>query len=105
MSKKALMISTSLTVALFVQGCSSTRLPDSVDSNCPAPAKDQINENGFLILRNGVTLKCQVKNYTNKMSCTGISDGKDDGWACNNGTRSSVFLFDENGILKYFKTN
>jgi len=105
MKNKTLLISAMLTLGtLLTQGCSNTRVFDSVDRNCPAPSKDQLNENGFLVLQNGVTLKCQVKNYTNKMSCTGITDGKDDGWVCNNGTKNSVFVFDENGILKTFKT-
>lgn len=105
MNKNALLISTLLTLStLLMQGCSSTRVLDSVDRNCPAPSKDQLNENGFLVLQNGVTLKCQVKNYTNKMSCTGITDGKEDGWVCNNGTNNSVFVFDENGKLKNLKT-
>lgn len=105
MKNKALLISALLTLGtLLIQGCTSIRAPDTVDHNCPAPSKAQLNENGFLMLQNGVTLKCQVKNYTNKMSCTGITDGKDDGWVCNNGTRSSAFVFDENGILKTFKT-
>jgi hypothetical protein len=104
MNKNALLISTLLTLSiLLMQGCSSTRVLDSVDRNCPAPSRDQLNENGFLVLQNGVTLKCQVKNYTNKMSCTGITDGKDDGWVCSNGTKRSIFVFDENGILKTFK--
>jgi len=67
------------------------------------PSKDQLNENGFLVLQNGVTLKCQVKNYTSRMFCSGITDGKEDGLVCKNGTNSSVFVFDENGILKTFK--
>lgn len=105
MKKKTLLISASLMIgSLLIQGCLSTRINNNVDLNCPTPSKDQLNANGFLVLQNGITLKCQVKNYTNKMSCTGITDGKDDGLICNNGTRSSVFVFDENGILKSFKT-
>lgn len=105
MKNKTLLVSALLILGtLLIQGCSSTRVFDRVDRNCPAPTKDQLNENGFLMLKNGVTLKCQVKNYTNKMSCAGVTDGKDDGWACNNGTRRSVFIFDGNGILKTFKT-
>jgi len=104
MKSKTLLISTLLTLGpLLMQGCSSVRALDSVDRNCPAPSKDQLSGKGFLILQEGVTLKCQVKNYTHKMSCTGIIDGNDEGWACNNGTKSSVFVFDENGILKTFK--
>lgn len=89
---------------LLLQGCSNTRiLDDDIDRNCPTPSKDQLNENGFLMLQNGVTLKCQVKNYTSKMSCTEITDGKEDGLLCNNGSKSSVFVFDKNGILINFK--
>jgi hypothetical protein len=105
MKNKALLISALLTLGtLLIQGCSSTRVLSDGDRNCPAPSKAQLNENGFLILQNGVTLKCQIQNYTNRMSCTGITDGNDDGWVCNNGTENSVFVFDENGVLKTFKT-
>lgn len=105
MKNKALLISALLILGTFlIQGCSTTDVLRTVDRNCPAPSQDQLNENGFLMLQTGVTLKCQVKNYTNKMSCTGITDGKEDGWVCNNGTNNSVFVFDENGKLKNLKT-
>jgi hypothetical protein len=105
MKNKALLIPALLILGTFlIQGCSSIGVLHTVDRNCPAPSQGQLNENGFLVLQNGVTLKCQVKNYTNKMSCTGITDGKEDGWVCNNGTRNAAFVFDENGILKTFKT-
>jgi len=102
--KKFALISPFLIGALLIQGCASHGALGKVDLNCPAPTQDQLNENGFLILQNGVTMKCQVKNYTNRMSCVGIVDGKDDGWVCNNGTKKIVFVFDENGILKNRKT-
>lgn len=105
MNKKNLLISLLLAITtLLTQGCISNHALNSTNPNCPNPSKDQLNENGFLMLQNGVTLKCQIKNYTNRMSCTGITDGKDDGWICNNGEKSSVFIFDENGVLKSFKT-
>lgn len=104
MKNKALLILVLLTLGtLLIQSCSSTRVLNNVDRNCPTPSKDQLNKDGLLMLQNGVTLKCQVKNYTNKMSCSGITDGKDDGWVCTNGTKNSVFVFDENGILENFK--
>lgn len=78
-------------------------MPDAVDRNCPSPSKSQLDKNGLLVVENGVTLKYQVKNYTHKMSCTGITDGEDDGWACSSGAKQAVFLFDENEVLKFFK--
>ena len=72
-----------------------------VDNNCPAPSKDQLNKNGYFVIQNGVTLKCQVKNYTNRMSCIGITDSTGaDGLLCSNGEKQIIFLFDENQILK-----
>lgn len=53
------------------------------------------------MLQNGVTLKCQVKNYTNRMSCAAITDSTEvDGWICSNGEKRAVFTFDEKGVLK-----
>jgi hypothetical protein len=105
MKSKSLLILTLFTLCtLLIQGCSTTDVLGSVDRNCPAPSQDQLNENGSLMLKNGVTLKCQVKNYTSRMSCTEITDGKEDGWVCNNGTKRAVFVFDDNGILKNAKT-
>ena len=102
--QKITLISPFLIGFLLIQGCASHDELGKVDSNCPAPSKEQLNESGYLILQNGVTLKCQVKNYTNRMSCFGITDGTDDGWVCNNGKKNIVFVFDENGILKTRKT-
>lgn len=102
--KKLALILPFLIVALLIHGCASNVTLGRVDRNCPAPSKDQLSENGFLMLQNGVTLKCQVKNYTSRMSCVGLTDGTDDGWMCNNGTKDMVFVFDENGILKTSKT-
>jgi len=90
--------------ALFMHGCSSLYLLDGIDRNCPVASKDQLGKEGHLLLQKGVTLKCQVKNYTSEMSCTGITDvEKSDGWVCNNGTSSVMFIFDRNGILENFK--
>jgi hypothetical protein len=100
---RTLLISVLLTGTLLTQGCSTTRVHANVDRDCPAPTKDQLHENGMLKLQNEVTLKCQVKNFTNQMSCAGITDGKDDAWVCDNGTKKSVFIFNEKGILKTSK--
>jgi len=105
MKNNAQLISALLVLGTFlIQGCSSTGTLHTEDRNCPDPSQDQLNENGYLMLQNGVTLKCQVKNYTSKLSCTGITDGKEDGWVCKSGTKNAVFVFDENGILKNAKT-
>ncbi|EMR12598.1 hypothetical protein MPL1_09607 [Methylophaga lonarensis MPL] len=59
--------------------------------------------NGHLKPENGVTMKCQVQNFTNRMSCTGITDGEDEGLLCSNGSRQAIFVFDKNDILKAYK--
>jgi hypothetical protein len=87
--------------APLLQGCATPSALGKVDRNCPSASNEQLDKNGNLVLQNGVTLKCQVKNYTNKMSCVGITDSTNaDGLVCDNGKRQAVFLFDENGILK-----
>lgn len=105
MTIKPLLISAFLALgALSMQGCSSPRTLGIVDHSCPAPSKDQLNKDGYLMLQNGITLKCQVKNNTSRMACFGAVDGTgDDAWFCDNGTRKSWFLFDEKGILKAHK--
>lgn len=89
--------------ALLIQGCAGYGSDGRVDRNCPAPSKEQLSDDGYLMLQNGVTLKCQVKNNTSRLPCSGITDGKDDGWVCKSGEKTIVFLFDEKGILKYHK--
>jgi hypothetical protein len=84
--------------ALVLASCS----PASVwqDANCPAPAKDQIEPDGVLTVQKGVTLKCQIKQYSSRMSCTAVTDKeKFDGWLCDNGEKKALFLFDKNGVL------
>ena len=101
--QKSLMIALLITAGMMMQSCASSRAIGKIDRNCPEPTQDQLNEAGYLMLQNGVTLKCQVKNYTSRMSCQGITDSKDEGLICNNGSRNLVFVFDEHGILKSFK--
>jgi uncharacterized lipoprotein YajG len=101
--KNSVLISILLTFLVSVAGCSSLSNQYIVDRDCPTPSQDQLNENGYLVIQKGVTLKCQVKNYTNKMSCQGITDGEDERLLCNNGSKSSLFVFDKNGILKAHK--
>ena len=57
------------------------------------------------MLQDGSTLKCQIKNYTSRMSCSEITDQQDTALVCNNGTRNSIFVFGADGILKSHKTN
>jgi hypothetical protein len=103
--KKIALISLLLIEVLLLQSCSGFSALGSVDRNCPDPSKNQLNGNGYLILQNGVTLKCQVKNYTNRMPCIGITDSTGiDGWVCNNREKTILFIFDENEILKDMKT-
>lgn len=102
MKKQALLISVSLTLSVLLsQGCSNTN-NSRIDDNCPYPSKEHLI-NGHLKPENGVTLKCQVKNFTNRMSCVGIIDGEDEGLLCNNGSRQALFVFDNNDILKAYK--
>lgn len=103
--KNLSLIASVLLGALLIQGCAGYGSYGRVDRNCPAPSKDQLNKDGLLMLQNGVTLKCQVKNNTSRLPCSGITDGKDDGWICKNGEKDAVFLFDDKGILKYHKLN
>ena len=104
---KTLVISVLLTLLgiLFMQGCSSNNMYNRIDNNCPTPTKDQLDYRGALMLQEGVTLKCQIKNNASllRLPCIGITDEKNnDGWACNygNGKDMVVFIFDESGILK-----
>jgi hypothetical protein len=99
---KMLFTSLLITAGLTIQGCASNAI-GKIDHNCPAPSQDQLNENGYLMLQNNVTLKCQVKNYTSRMTCQGITDGKEESLICNNGSQNLMFVFDEKGVLKSFK--
>jgi hypothetical protein len=102
--KKTILVSLFIMSASVIQGCSSLSSSGKVDHNCPYPSKDQLGKDGYLMPKNGITLKCQVKNFTNRMSCAGITDSTgSDGWLCDNGKRQALFLFDENGILKDHK--
>lgn len=99
--KKYTLIFIILVGTSLLQGCSRSNALSGIDYNCPNPPKDQLDKNGYLILKNGITLECQVKNYTNRMSCTEITDSaKTNGWMCSNGDREILFIFDENNILK-----
>ena len=103
MNKQSLLISVSLGLSvLLTQGCSNTNVNSRIDHDCPYPSKEHLI-NGHLKPENGVTLKCQVKNFTNKMSCAEISDGEDEGLMCSNGSKKALFVFDKNGILKNYR--
>lgn len=103
MNKQPLLISALLSLSiLLTQGCSNTHVPSKINHNCPYPSKEQLI-NGHLKPENGVTPKCQVKNFTNKMSCTEILDGEDEGLLCSSETKKALFVFDKNGILKNYK--
>lgn len=85
----------------LLQGCSGNSALSGIDYNCPAPSKNQLDKNGYLMLENGITLECQVKNYTSRMSCIGVTDSaKTNGWMCSNGDRQILFIFDEDNVLK-----
>jgi hypothetical protein len=102
--KKLALILLPLAEILLMQGCASLGTSGKIDPNCPDPSKDQL-QNGFLTLQNGITLECQIKNYTSKMSCADIKDSTGaDGWVCNNGEKKILFWFDENKLLKGHKT-
>lgn len=103
MNKKSLLIPAFLSLGvLLIQGCSSTNINSGIDNNCPYPSKEHV-VNGNLKPENGVTLKCQVKNFTSKMSCVEVTDGEDEGLMCSNGSKQALFVFDKNDILKNFK--
>lgn len=103
MNKKSLLIAASLSFSgLLIQGCSNTNVDSKIDHDCPYPSKEHLI-NGHLKPEIGVTQKCQVKNFTNKMSCVEISDGEDNGLMCGNGSKKALFVFDNKGILKNYK--
>lgn len=85
---------------LMLQGCVSHGR--SIDHSCPQATGSQLNKNGYLMLQDGVTLECQVRNYTNRMACQEITDGEDLGLVCDNGTSSAVFVF-RDGIMQTHK--
>jgi len=98
--KKSILFLLFLIGVSVMHGCSYMLPGWNIDRNCPTP-KDQVDEYGYLLLQKGVTLKCQVKNYTHRMDCIGVVDSAGvDGLICDSGKRKALFLFDENGILK-----
>ena len=94
-----------LLVATTCLTACGTAFNSRIDRNCPPPNASQLNKDGYLMLQDGSTLKCQVKNYTSRMSCSEITDQQDTALVCNNGTRNSIFVFGADGILKSHKTN
>lgn len=105
MKKQSLLISMSLSLSvLLAQGCSNSNsnFNSKIDHDCPYPPKENLI-NGHLKPENGVTLKCQVKNFTNRMSCIEILDKEDEGLLCSNGAKQALFVFDKNDILKNYK--
>lgn len=103
MKKQSLLISMLLSLSvLLAQGCSNSNLNSKIDHDCPYPPKENLI-NGHLKPENGVTLKCQVKNFTNRISCIEIIDEEDEGLFCSNGSKKALFVFDKNDILKNYK--
>lgn len=101
--RKLATILLSATINFLLIGCSTTQHHGTNWTNgaCPEPSKEQINSNGFLIIENGVTLKCQLRPYVSNMICQGITDHTNaDGIICQNGNgEQAIFLFDEHGVL------
>ncbi|MCL2075405.1 MAG: hypothetical protein FWH15_02990 [Betaproteobacteria bacterium] len=94
--KKTILISSIVISASLLQGCSE--LITLVD-NCPIPSKDQAQDE-FLLLQDGITLKCQIKKYT-LTPCIDIRDSEGtEGLVCRDGERQVLLLFDDKGILK-----
>lgn len=91
--------------AVFLQGCARSVALGAIDYSCPSPSKNQVDKNGYLILKRGATLECQVKNYTSKMSCVGITGHENkNGWLCSNGSKKILFSFDDDGILEDYRS-
>jgi hypothetical protein len=94
--KKITLILLLLIGAPLMYGCQDLV---TLADNCPFPSKDQ-SKDGFLLLQNGITLKCQIKKYT-PMPCVDVRDS--DGTevlVCRQGKRHVLLTFDEKGILK-----
>ncbi|WP_274585277.1 hypothetical protein V9W64_05620 [Neisseria leonii] len=69
-------------------------------ADCPEPVTDG---RGMLAIKDGRTLKCQIKVFTSNMACTDkiTNPAGDDGYACTNAANEgAVFFFDKNGVLK-----
>lgn len=84
-------------LATLLAACGSVSEPWG--AHCPAPKTDG---KGMLEIKDGQTLKCQIKVFTSNMGCTDkiTNPEGDDGYACTSGNQGSVFFFDKNGILK-----
>ncbi|MHA7846886.1 hypothetical protein [Serratia sp. D1N4] len=106
MKKKYLMAI--LTSALLLQGCSAFDKHHGVSwgqGSCPTPAANEIDESNQLIIKDGKTMKCQIRPYVSNMACQGITDDiNTDGILCQNGLGQSIlFTFDDKGVLKQHK--
>ena len=91
--------------ASLLQGCSLVAKNQGIhwgEGACPAPAKADIADSGHLIIKDGKTLKCQIKPYVSNMDCQGITDKTGaDGLVCQNGVGQRIlFLFNESGVLQ-----
>ena len=81
-------------IALVLSSCSTVSVVK--DANCPDPPKDK---DGYVLIERGVTLKCQIKQASDRMSCIAWTKEGSDGWICDNGEKIAMFFFDENEVL------
>ncbi|MDK4544613.1 hypothetical protein QG085_03945 [Kingella kingae] len=73
------------------------------NERCPAP---KTASNGMLAIKDGETLKCQIRVFTSNMGCSEkfTNAQGDDGLACTNSEgKGAIFFFDNNGVLKSHK--
>lgn len=85
-------------VAVLLTACGTiSRTPWG--SDCPAPVTDG---KGMMEIKDGQSLKCQIKVFTSNMGCTEkiTNPAGEDGYACTGGNKGAVFFFDKNGVLK-----
>ncbi|MFC3875252.1 hypothetical protein [Neisseria musculi] len=85
--------------AVGLAACGAVQTTPSWGGHCPKPATDG---NGMLEIKNGQTLKCQIRVFTSNMGCTEkiTNPSGDDGYVCTGGNKGAVFFFDNNGVLK-----
>lgn len=85
---------------LSLSGCGLVSNTSPWNERCPAP---KTTSNGMLAIKDGETLKCQIRVFTSNMGCSEkfTNAQSDDGLACTNSEgKGAIFFFDNNGILK-----